>query len=56
MTPPVVVVHRDADELAGAVAARLITRIADVQSARENASIVVTGGGLGRATLSAVAA
>jgi 6-phosphogluconolactonase len=56
MTPPVVVVHRDADELAGAVAARLITRIADVQSARENASIVVTGGGLGGATLSAVAA
>jgi 6-phosphogluconolactonase len=56
MTPPVVVVHRDADELAGAVAARLITRIADVQSARGNASIVVTGGGLGGATLAAVAA
>jgi 6-phosphogluconolactonase len=56
MTPPVVVVHRDADELATAVAARLITRVADVQSAREHAAIVVTGGGLGGATLAAVAA
>ncbi|HMG30354.1 MAG TPA: 6-phosphogluconolactonase [Jiangellaceae bacterium] len=56
MSPPAVVIHRDADELAASVAGRLITRIADVQSARENACIVLTGGGVAGATMAAVAA
>ena len=55
MSPPLVVVHHDADVLAEAVAARLITRIADVQAARLGASVVLTGGGVGTATLAAVA-
>ena len=56
MSTPLVVVHHDADVLAEAVAARLITRIVDVQAARGSASIVLTGGGIGSSTLSAVAA
>lgn len=56
MTAPSVLVHRDAPELAGAVAARLITRLVDVQSARGEASLVLTGGTIARTTLEAVAA
>ena len=56
MTTPVVVVHHDAAVLAQAVAARLVTRIADVQAARESASVVLTGGRIGTATLAAIAA
>jgi 6-phosphogluconolactonase len=56
MSPPLVVVHRDADVLAEAVAARLITRIADVQAAKRDASVVLTGGRVGTSTLAAVAA
>jgi 6-phosphogluconolactonase len=56
MSPPLVVVHRDANVLAEAVAARLITRLADVQAARLAASVVLTGGGVAAATLEAVAA
>ena len=41
MSTPTVVVHRDPDELAAAVAARLITRLVDAQAAR--------GVGVGRA-------
>ena len=55
MSPPLVVVHHDADVLAEAVAARLITRIADVQAARGGASVVLTGGGVGNASLKAIA-
>ena len=51
-----VVTHRDADVLAQAVAARAITAITDAQAARGSASIVLTGGGIGGATLRAVAA
>ena len=54
--PPSVLVHRDPAELAAAVAARLITRLVDVQSSRGSASLVLTGGTIGRATLEAVAA
>ena len=43
---PTVLVHRDADELAAAVAARLVTRLVDVQAARGEASLVLTGGGI----------
>jgi 6-phosphogluconolactonase len=53
---PEVIVHRNADVLAQAAAARLVTRLVDVQAARGNASIVLTGGGLGGATLASVAA
>jgi 6-phosphogluconolactonase len=56
-TAPIeVLVCPDENVLANAVAARLITRIVDAQSARGVASIVLTGGGVGIATLRAVAA
>lgn len=55
MTTPTVVVHHDAEVLAEAVAARLITRLVDVQAARGAASVVLTGGRVGIATLAAVA-
>ncbi len=55
MSTPTVLVHRDPDELAAAVAARLITRLVDVQSARASASVVLTGGTIARTTLQAVA-
>ena len=55
MSTPTVLVHRDAGLLAQAVAARLVTRIVDAQSARGTASVVLTGGGLGTATLAALA-
>ncbi len=53
---PTVLVHRDPGVLAQAVAARLITRLVDVQAARGSASVVLTGGTIGIATLAAVAA
>lgn len=49
-----VVVHRDADVLAEAVAARLLTRLVDCQALRGRASVVLTGGGVGIAALAAV--
>jgi 6-phosphogluconolactonase len=51
-----VVVHRDATLLARAVAARVITRVVDAQSARGTAHVVLTGGGMGTAVLAEVAA
>lgn len=51
MTMSELVVHRDATMLARAVAARLVTRLVDVQSARGSASLVLTGGGIGVRTL-----
>lgn len=56
MSSPEVVVHQDAELLAAAVAARLVTRLVDAQSARGSASVVLTGGGIGIATLAALAA
>jgi 6-phosphogluconolactonase len=53
---PKVVVHETAELLAAAGAARLITRLVDVQSARGSASVVLTGGTMGSAILAAVAA
>lgn len=55
MTPPIVVIHRDPDVLAGAVAARLITRLVDVQTARGAASLVLTGGRIAENIFSAIA-
>ena len=56
MSAPEVVVHRDQDLLAEAVAARLVTRLVDAQAAASTASVVLTGGGLGASTLAALAA
>jgi 6-phosphogluconolactonase len=55
VSTPEVIVHRDADVLAQAAAARLVTRLVDVQAARGSASLVVTGGGVGTATLASLA-
>lgn len=55
MTVPTVIVHRDADVLAQAVAARLITRLVDIQAAQGSAHLVLTGGSVGIKTLAAVA-
>ena len=51
MTAATVVVHRDAGLLARAVAARLVTGLVDAQAAHGTASVVLTGGGVGVATL-----
>lgn len=51
MSGPLVVVHRDATVLTQAVAARIITVVVDAQAARGEAAIVLTGGGIGGATL-----
>lgn len=54
MSAPGVLVHHDANLLADAAAARLITRIADAQSAVGSASVVLTGGSIGTAVLRSV--
>lgn len=55
MTRPDVVVHATADVLVAATAARLVTRIVDVQTASGSASLVLTGGGIGIAVLAELA-
>jgi 6-phosphogluconolactonase len=50
-----VVVHRDVDELAAAVAARMITRLTDVQAARGSAQLVLAGGRIATRSYRAVA-
>jgi 6-phosphogluconolactonase len=56
VSAPEVLVHRDAGALAEAVAARLVTRVVDVQASRGAAAVVLTGGGIGIGVLAAVAA
>ena len=56
MSAPEVIVHRDAELLAKAVAARLVTRLVDAAAARGTGSLVLTGGGIGTAVLSELAA
>ncbi|WP_448060948.1 6-phosphogluconolactonase [Cellulomonas hominis] len=51
-----VLVHPDAPVLAAATAARLLTRLVDVQSVRSPVHVVLTGGTVGIATLAEVAA
>lgn len=51
MSGPDVAVHATAEVLAAAAAARLVTRIVDVQNASGSASLVLTGGGIGIAVL-----
>ena len=50
------IVHPDAESLAAAVAARLITSIIDAQAARGWAAVVLTGGGMGERSQEAVVA
>jgi 6-phosphogluconolactonase len=52
--PAEVIIHRDAEALAKATAARLLTRLFDAQTTRGSASLVLTGGGIGIALLRAV--
>ncbi|MFE5309178.1 6-phosphogluconolactonase [Isoptericola sp. NPDC056605] len=56
MSAPLVVVHPDPAVLAEAAAARLLTRLLDVQSVRTPVHAVLTGGTVGIKTLEAVAA
>lgn len=56
MSAPLVVVHPTAEVLSDAVAARLLTRLLDVQSVRTPVHVVLTGGTLGIASLASVAA
>ncbi|MFC7879537.1 6-phosphogluconolactonase [Isoptericola sp. NPDC057391] len=56
MSAPLVVVHPDPDVLAEAAAARLLTRLLDVQSVRTPVHAVLTGGTVGIKTLEAVSA
>ncbi|QFG19991.1 6-phosphogluconolactonase [Actinomadura sp. WMMB 499] len=56
MSRPEVLVHADQDDLAGAVAARLVSAVAAAQAERGDASIVLTGGGVGTAVLAALGA
>jgi len=49
-------VHRDAELLAQAVAARLVTRLVDACAAGASASLVLTGGGIGTRVLAELAA
>ena len=55
MSPPEVLVHHDSSLLAKAVAARLVTKLVDVQAATGRGSLVLTGGGVGTAVLSELA-
>ena len=52
--PATVVVVRDADVLAELAAARLLSRLVEAQALRGTAHLVLTGGGVGIATLEAV--
>jgi 6-phosphogluconolactonase len=56
MSVPEVLVHRSIDLLAPAVAARLVTRLVDVQSSGRVPSLVLTGGSVADAVHRAVAA
>ncbi|GAB3212062.1 6-phosphogluconolactonase [Marinactinospora endophytica] len=55
MSDAEVILHADADLLAAATAARIVTRLTEAQAARGSASIVLTGGGIGTAVLAALA-
>jgi 6-phosphogluconolactonase len=51
-----VIIHHDAEILAKAVAARLVTRLVDASAASGHASLVLTGGGIGTQVLTELAA
>jgi 6-phosphogluconolactonase len=50
-----VLIHRDGDLLAKAVAARLVTTLVDASAASGHASVVLTGGGIGTKVLTELA-
>jgi 6-phosphogluconolactonase len=54
MSAPQVVVHTTPEMLHAAAAARLVTNLIDVQSARGRAKLVLTGGGTGIAVLEGI--
>ena len=56
MSTPEIVVHAQANILASAAAARLITRLVDIQAAGSVPKLVLTGGGVGIAMLEQVRA
>jgi 6-phosphogluconolactonase len=56
VSTPQVLIHRDGGLLAQAVAARLVTRLVDVSAGRGQASLVLTGGGIGTRLLAELAA
>src|SRR5713226_6142922 len=56
ITTPQVIIHHDAEILAKAVAARLVTRLVDASAASGHASLVLTGGGIGTQVLAELAA
>ena len=56
MSTPEILVHPDAELLAKAVAARLVTRLVDAVAATGHAHLVLTGGGIGTAVLAELAA
>ncbi|MBV2365579.1 6-phosphogluconolactonase [Streptomonospora nanhaiensis] len=56
MSRPGAIVHPDSSLLAKATAARIVTRLVDAQTAQGSASIVLTGGGIGIAVLTELAA
>jgi 6-phosphogluconolactonase len=49
-----VIVHQDKQSLAGAVAARFITKVVDLQDEQPEVNIVLTGGTVGIAVLAAI--
>jgi len=56
ITVPQILIHRDGELLAKAVAARLVTRLVDAVAAKGRAALVLTGGGIGTAVLAELAA
>lgn len=56
MSVPQILIHHDGDLLAKAVAARLVTRLVDAVAAKGQASLVLTGGGIGTKVLEELAA
>jgi 6-phosphogluconolactonase len=56
ITTPQVIIHHDAEILAKAVAARLVTRLVDASAASGHASLVLTGGRIGTQILAELAA
>jgi len=56
VSTPEILVHPDAELLAKAVAARLVTRLVDAVAATGHAHLVLTGGGIGTAVLAELAA
>src|SRR5271166_974786 len=53
---PQILIHRDGELLAKAVAARLVTRLVDAVAAKGLACLVLTGGGIGTQVLAELAA